>query len=314
MPRLARLPNALAAIAALAALAALAAMPSPAAAQSPTETCVEVETSRADREAIRKLVMTEIDRFPTHRSADADCGSHLRVEVIDLAGKSYVTGRINTQVPHREPVDGGDLAQAIERMLRVVLHNDPIRLRGPRTESFIRRGLDALKHGATFYGAEVYQTLAPLDGGLSTLPGLAIQVRREASDWHLGARVAFAAALDDPPPGRLTLTARLGVGLQLMFFTDPLGDSSWYFGGELGVDHQRLHGPAPAYGPAVDEDYTTTAFAIGLRGGVELFRTTTGRLDLFIQATLPVTPTTDDEGRVVDAWLPALSAGAGLMF
>lgn len=295
-------------------LASLTLMASPARAQSPTETCVEVETSRADRDAIRRLVMTEIDRFPTHRSAESECGSFLRVEVIDLAGTSYVTGRINTQVPHREAVEGGDLATAVERMLRVVLHNDPVRLRGPRSENFIRRGLDALKHGATLYGAEVYQSGAWLDGEVSTLPGLAIQVRREASDWHLGARIAFAGRFSDPPEGALVMTGRIGVGLQAMVFSDPLGDSSWYFGGEAGVDHQRFNGPAPSYGPGVDEAFTTTGFALGLRGGIELFRTTTGRLDLFVQATLPVFASTDEEGGVVDAWLPGLSAGAGLLF
>ncbi|MEZ4436174.1 MAG: hypothetical protein R3F65_27570 [bacterium] len=298
----------------LASMAWLTCLPSMASAQSPTETCVEVDTTRPDREGIRRLVMTEIDRFRTHRSAEKDCGSFLRVEIIDLAGKSYVTGRINTQVPHREPVDGGDLAQAIERMLRVVLHNDPVRLRGPRSEGFIRRGLDALKHGETFYGAEVYETLAPLDGGFSALPGVAIQLRREATDWHLGARVAFAARLADPPAGQLTLTGRLGVGVQVMYFTDALADSSWYIGGELGVDHQRFTGPATAYADGTDEDFAATTFAVGLRTGFELFRTTTGRLDLFLQATVPVTPSTDDEGGVVDAWTPGLSAGAGLLF
>ncbi len=282
-------------------------------AQSPTETCVEVKTQREDGAAIRALVMTEVDRFPTHRSAEADCGSFLRVEIIDLSGATYVTGRINTQVPHREPVTE-DLAGAIERMLRVVLHNDPVRLRGPRSENFLKKGLRALKHGSTLFGAEAYGTMALLDGELATLSGVAATVRREAGAWHLAARIAFAHRISDPPPGDLTLTGRVGFGLQALFFFDPLADTAFYWGLELGMDHQRMSGPAPNYGEGVDDDFSKTGLGLGGRIGVEFFRTTTGRLDLFTQLTLPIFATHDDEGGVADTWLPGLSVGAGLWF
>lgn len=298
---------------AMACLAVLLSMPSMASAQSPTETCVVVQTSRPDAEAIRALVMTEIDRFPTHRSAAEGCGSHLRVEIIDLAGKSYVTGRINTQVPHREPVEGDDLATAIERMLRVVLHNDPVRLRGPRSENFLRRGLSGLKNGETLLLAEVYQVVTPLDGGVSSLAGVAVGARREAADWHLAARIHYAGRLASPPAGALAMTGRVGVAMQLAWFDDALADTAWYVAAEAGVDHQRFEGPAPRFG-GEDESYTQTGFALGVRGGVELFRATTTRLDLFVQATLPVFMTTDDEGGVVDGYLPGFTAGAAMLF
>lgn len=297
------------ALGALLAVTALSA--GPAAAQSPTETCVEVRTTRSDGEAIRRLVMNEIDRFPTHRSADADCGSFLRVEVIDLDGITYVTGRINTQVPHREPVTD-ELGDAVERMLRVVLHNDPVRLRGPRSENILRRGLNALKHGTTLIGAEVFQTMSPLDGELASLTGVAAIVRREADDWHLAARLSFAGRLSDPPAGQLELTRRIGFGLQALFFVDAIADTSFYWGFELGLDDIEVAGPSPIDGVA--GTYSQTGFAVGARAGVEFFRTTTGRLDLFAQLTVPVTPTHDEDGAVVDAWLPALGVGAGLWF
>lgn len=284
-----------------------------AAAQSPTETCVEVETVREDAAAIRALIKTEIDRFPTHRSADEGCGSFLRVEIIDLSGSTYVTGRINTQVPHREAVVE-DLATAIERMLRVVLHNDPVRLRGPRRDNLLRRTLRGLKHGATFFGAEAYQVMTLVDGELAALPGIAAIVRREAQDWHLAARLSFAHRLSDPPTGGLELTGRVGFGLQALYFSDPLGDTSLYWGVEVGMDHQRMAGPAPGFGEGVEDAYSQTGFAIGGRVGIEFFRTTTGRLDLFSQLTIPVFATHDEEGAIVDTWLPGLSVGAGLWF
>ncbi len=282
-------------------------------AQSPTETCVELKTVREDAAAIRDLIKTEIDRFPTHRSADEGCGSFLRVEIIDLSGTTYVTGRINTQVPHREAMTD-DLATAIERMLRVVLHNDPVRLRGPRRDNLLRRTLRGLKHGATFFGAEAYQVMSVVDGELEALPGIAAVVRREAQDWHLAARLSFAHRLADPPPGGLELTGRIGFGLQALYFDDPLADTSFYWGIELGMDHQRMAGPAPGYGEGVEDEYSQTGFAVSGRAGVEFFRTTTGRLDLFAQVTLPVFATHDEEGRIADTWLPGLSLGAGLWF
>lgn len=283
-------------------------------AQSPTETCVEVVTQRADPDALKRLVLTELDRFPTHRSAEDNCGSYLRVEVIDLADGTYVTGRINTQVPHREKVAENDMAEAVERMLRIVLHNDPVRLRGPRSQNFIRRGLRALRTGVTLYGAELYQTTGLLEGEPLGLPGVAVVVRRETTDWHLGARVAYAGRFDTPPTDALNMTGHLAVQLQVMWHSSDLDDTSWYVGGVAGMDHQRFQGPAPGFGSEVQESYSQTGLALGGRAGVELFRTTTGRLDLFTQLTVPVFVSHDEEGGVVDSWLPTLQVGAGMLF
>ncbi|MCA9541607.1 MAG: hypothetical protein KC620_22065 [Myxococcales bacterium] len=298
----------------LAPLALLALWPALAAAQGPTSTCVEVRTARGDADALKRLVMTELDRFPTHRATEGDCGSYLRVEVIEVAEATYVTGRINTQVPHREAVEEGDLAHAIERMLRVVLHNDPVRLRGPRSGDWLRDAFRALKRGETFYGAEAYEVATWLDGGPTALGGVAVQLRREAYDWHLGARLAFAHQFSDTPADEVHLTSHLAIQLEAIWFPNPLADSAFYVGGVLGAEHQRFHGPAPGYGEGVAEDYNQTGLSVGARAGFELFRTTTGRLDLFAQAMLPAFLTSDDEGKVVDAWLPTLSVGAGMLF
>ena len=102
----------------------------PAAAQM--RTCVRVEAGKTDPQALTKLVKSELDRHATHRAADEDCQGNLTVELLDLGGgERWVTGRINTQVPFREKVGADGIGPAVQRLLAVVLNNDPLILRAP---------------------------------------------------------------------------------------------------------------------------------------------------------------------------------------
>lgn len=277
-------------------------------AQGPTSTCVEVSGSAEPD--LRRLVMAELDRHPTHRAAEADCTSFLRVELLTVGSDRYLTGRINTQVPHRETVEE-DIARTVERLLRVVLNNDPLRLRGPRDEGWLRAGIGALKNGRMLYGIEAFQLMALLEGAES-MPGLAILVRREVARWHLAARASFASRFADAGPD-LHLTSHLGVQVHIMWFTDPHSDFSFYLGGLGGLEHHRFEGPSPVEDGA-ERTASATTFGLGVRLGLELFRTTDGRFDLFAQGVAPVSASTDVEQEVVDAWMPSLSIGAGIMF
>ena len=299
---------------ALAIVALAAAWSAPAAAQSVAETCVEVLTRRADANELRRLVMDELDRHRTHRAAEKDCLTFLRVELIETAEHTYVTARMNAEVPHREKVDGGDLAPAISRALRVVLHNDPVRLKGPREEDFLRRSLRSLKSGRFLFGAEVFQVGALAGGELSTLPGVAFVARREVHRWHLGARLAFAHEVDETSPMNLGLTSHVSAQLQVSWFPNWDADFSPYLAGLMGVDHQRFRGPAHLLAGEQTARASATGLGLGLRGGAELFRTTTGRVDLFAQATLPAFSSSDEEAGVVDEWVPTVTVGAGILF
>jgi hypothetical protein len=106
---------------------------SPDVARAQLRTCVEVAAAPAETDALTRLIKSEIDRHPTHRAVSSDCESTLTVEVIDLGagGGKWLTGRLNTQVPYRERVGAEGLAPAVERLLTVLLHNDPLILRGP---------------------------------------------------------------------------------------------------------------------------------------------------------------------------------------
>ena len=282
-----------------------------AAAQGPTSTCVEITGAGDDSADLKRLVMAEIDRHTTHRSASTDCASYVRIERLTIAAETYLTGRINTQVPHRETVVEGNTARAVERMLRVLLNNDPVRLRGPRRQNWLLDGLRSLKKGRMVYGVEAFQLLAPVDDGLQSLSGIAVNARREVDTWQLGLRLHYAGILDGVGSD-LSMVAHIAVQMHLMWFTHPGSDASVYLGAIAGVDHQRYQGPSGVDGGP--SSASATLFGLGGRLGVEMFRATSSRVDLFAQIVAPTGTSTDSEDLVIDAWVPSLTLGAGIAF
>lgn len=279
-------------------------------AQGPTSTCVEIGGASEDAADLKRLVMSEIDRHATHRSATSDCASYVRVERLSIDGKVLLTGRINTQVPHRETVVDGRIGKAVERMLRVLLNNDPIRLRGPRRKNWLLDGLRSLKTGRMVYGIEAFQLVALVDGPQS-VSGIAVHARREVDTWQLGLRLHYAGKLNGIGPD-LTLVGHIAVQLHLMWFTHPHSDTSFYLGTLAGVDHQRYEGPSGIDGGP--SSTSATLFGVGGRMGVEMFRATSSRIDIFAQALAPAGTSTDDEDLVIDAWVPSVTFGAGVAF
>lgn len=280
-------------------------------AQGPTSTCVEIAGAGDDAADLRRLVMAEIDRHATHRAATQDCASFVRIERLRIGDAVYLTGRINTQVPHREAVVDGDVGRAVERMLRVLFNNDPVRLRGPRRPNWLLDGVRALKTGRMVYGIEAFQLIALVDEGPQSVSGVAINARREVADWHLGLRLHYAGKLDGVGPD-LTLVGHIAAQLHLAWFTDALGDTSFYLGALVGVDHQRFEGPSGVDGGP--SSTSATLFGVGGRLGLETFRTTSSRLDLFAQVLAPAGSSTDANDLVIDAWVPSVTLGAGIAF
>jgi hypothetical protein len=255
--------------------------------------------------------MTELDRHATHKSADSDCASYVRVELLTVGESQYLTGRINTQVPHRETVQDGNMARAVERMLRILLHNDPVRLRGPRRQNWLIAGLRNLKKGRMVYGAEAFQLVGLVDGDVQSLAGIALNVRREVDTWQLGGRIHYAGKFGGVGPD-LTLVGHLAVQFHLMWFTHPKGNTTFYFGAIAGLDHQRYEGPSGIDGGP--SSTSASLFAVGGRMGIEMFRASSSRVDLFAQAMAPTGAATDDNDQVIDAWVPSVTAGLGIAF
>jgi hypothetical protein len=282
-------------------------------AQGVVRTCVHVTATRDDAQQIERLVKSEVARHPTHVVVDEDCRTTLEVELIEVHEGRYVTGRIGSQVPHRVRVTT-DLLPALQELLTVVLHNDPLTLEGPRNESRLSATLDQLRRkGNNLYGMEVFEWLAVANGHLLQMPGVAVRVRREFGALQIGGRIAGAWAIDRSA-ATLHPVGYFAGHAELAAFSSARADTAVYASGLIGVEHQRFEGPAPSLGPNVVDGAHATLLSLGLRVGVELMRTTDARLDVFAQPTFPIWKTHDIDGEVIDAWVPSLTLGAGLAF
>lgn len=266
----------------------------------------------AEREAFAALVRSELGRHASHSLVESGCETRLVIEELELRQQRYLTGRIAGQVPHRVRVEGDALDEALDRLLRVVLHNDPVRLRGPGTRRLSGALRRLRREGHALYGVEIFQRLALVGGELHSVPGVAFRTRRELARWHVGMRLGVSPRLTSPAAD-LTLRLAASLAVELTYFFSEDAAHSAYFGTLLGLEHQWFEGPW-SDDPNQRDDANTTGLAVGLRAGVELFRTTQTRMDVFAQLSLPTFVTSDELGRVVDAWILTLSLGTGTAF
>jgi len=289
-------------------------MAGPAAAQ--LRTCVRVEAGRADPQALTRLVKAELDRHPTHRAADQDCQGTLTVELLDLGvqNEKWLTGRINTQVPFREKVGSDGIGPAVQRLLTVVLNNDPLILQGPESNTWLRRQGRALERRSVMhFGGEFYELGARIGGSFDTLPGVAISARREVSALHVGARIggAFNPGAD---VNHLHLRAQFDAQVEAAFYASPAENTSLFGSAMLGLSHLRFEGPATFDGPGATATASSSGVSIGLRGGVETMRTADVHILMFLQITLPAFVSGDPDHGVVDQWVPSAGLGAGILY
>lgn len=284
-------------------------------AESRATTCVKVESERADARDLERLVRAEVERHPTHAVADAGCATHLVVELVEVAGERFLTGRLDGQVPHRLAIDKArGVGQAVEELVRVLLHDDPLVLRGPESTSFFASTLGRLRRdGTMLFGAEAYEELLFVAGASFAMPGVALRARREIGAVELGVRVAGAFRPRESA-ARLETTAHVGAHAELAVFSSADSDVAAYAALLVGLEHQRFAGPAPLLGPEADGTAFATGLSFGVRAGVELMRTTTTRFDAFAAALAPAFRARDADGGVVDAYTPSVLVGAGLAF
>jgi hypothetical protein len=285
----------------------------PAAAQM--RTCVRVEAGKTDPQALTKLVKSELDRHATHRAADEDCQGNLTVELLDLGGgERWVTGRINTQVPFREKVGADGIGPAVQRLLAVVLNNDPLILAGPESNTWLRRQGRALERRSVMhFGAELYELAVRLGGSFDAMPGVAFTARREVSALSVGARIA-GAFNPEARADQLHVRAQFDAQVEASLYASPAENTSLFASALLGLSYIRCEGPATLDGPGATGTASSTGLSFGLRGGVETLRTADVHILMFLQVTLPAFVNDDIDHGVVDQWVPSAGLGAGVLY
>jgi hypothetical protein len=289
----------------------------PARAGGQVTTCVVVQARAEERAALQKLVENEVDRHPTHKVAREPCDSHLSVELLELESERFLTGRTGGEVPQRVRVEGRGgraLAAAVDELLRIVLGNDPVVLDVPGERSFFGERIFELKNaGRNTLDVAALENMSLLSGRVSFAPGILVGFTREVDRWQIGVE-ASAAVPFSGHPGRLDLDAYARLGITALYFFSRDADTSAFGGLSLGFAYQRFTGPrGPGLGRG-DAEYATGGPGVGFRGGVEFFRTTTLRADLYVDAYLPMFVANDQETETVNAWVPALTLGAAARF
>jgi hypothetical protein len=285
------------------------------AARARVRVCVHVETGRPDERELERLVRTEVDRHTTHQAVTERCEAHLTVEHIrlgaEMGGAQELTGRLDGEVPHRESIGAGGVAKALERLLSVVLHNDPRRLHGPEADDVIGRTRAAfLRRGTTYFGIELYQTSALVEKRLEALPGAALAARREIDRIHVAARIGAASALDSARP-ELRLSQQFLAQLEAALFSSADADSAWFGAVVLGLEYQRYERIVESEPDRRVESAAVMGLSPGLRFGLELLRTNHVRVQFFGQVLFPVFAARDDSRTLVDQWTPTASLGVG---
>jgi hypothetical protein len=280
-------------------------------------TCVKVQAPENEREGLERLVASEVDRHPLHRVATAQCAVHLLVEIIDVEGHRFVTGRIGGEVPERVRMERGGakaLETALVDLLRVVLESDPVSLRRPAGQSwFGDRALQLRDRGYSTLDVSLLQGFHAGGETPRFLPGVQLGYAREITSIQLAVEGVVMQSLTHPVD-TLTMDTQVSLHLAASYFFSDTADVSAFTGFSLGLLHQRFHGPRSPRAGGGEGDYYTTGPAAGLRAGVELFRTTAIRALLFADGRFPLFAASDGETEVVDAWVPTLSLGAGVRF
>jgi hypothetical protein len=275
--------------------------------------CVHFASNRAEAGDVRRFVMTEIDRHPTHQAVEQDCESHVTVELVqlggDVGGERYVTGRLDGEVPHREPVTATGVAKAVERLVTVILHNDPRKLYGPERDDWIGRTRAAfLQRGTTHFGLELGQTLAFVGGELEMLPGAAVSARREIDRFHIGVRVGGAVALNEQRPV-LRLSHQFLAQIELALFSSADATTAWFGALVGGLEYQRYEGVIASAPERRVESAAMMGFSIGARTGVEILRASNLRFQFFCQFLAPTFPARDEDRTLVNQWTPTGTLG-----
>ena len=277
-------------------------------------TCVDVQVSGRSEPGLLRLVQLELDRFPSHQRVERGCSARLTVEVMDVGGERVLTARVDGEVPFRTEVHRGGLVKAVAQALRVVLHNDPRDLRGPRERGWLGERLAELRlEGQNYYGLEFAQTMALVGGEVQSLGGAAVTARREAGRFALGVRVSGASSFNPGGP-RLQLTQQFLAHVELIAYSNASEPYAYFAALTGGFELQRFRGPSPWDDAPGLHTAQASGLSATLRVGIELFRLHDMRAGAFAQADSPVFASHDIDDGVVDQWIPSLALGIGVAF
>lgn len=285
-------------------------------AEAAIDLCVRVTAAEGRLPGLRKLVNDELGHHPSHKVVKSGCRSVLQVELFEVAGASFLTARVNREVPVRQTIKRKEeLGEKVREALRRVLGQDPVYLAEDiQRYSASRRAVHSvLKGGRNTWRLELFETMIGGGENVAFASGGAFCVTRGSTNWHVFARLYAGGALGGTEGTNRALRIMAGgeMGLQYEF----LARSLWtpYLSAGLGVQVLHYEGRLRA-GDADLEDATVKGGTFSLRAGLRFFRASDFDLDIFVAGYLPLFATNDPDSLLMDSYTPSMQLGLGVGF
>jgi hypothetical protein len=281
-----------------------------------TRLCVEVRADPKNQEALTRLVQDELGHHPTHQVVEADCPSKLQLELFVIEGVTYLTARINQEVPVRYNFKRADeLSGYVTDAVAQVLSHDPVYLVDDITHySAVQRAAHSvLKRGHNSWRLELFQGIGRGEGNAAFAPGGAISMSRGADHWQVFARVYFAGWPGAATGADRVLQVYTGADAGLTYEFSALSSFSFYVSAGLGVQYLRYQGRVDPNDPQSQDYRNDFGPSLSMRLGARFLRLYDFDCDLFVAGYLPMFPA-DVDTRLGTFYPPSLQAGLGVGF
>ena len=298
---------------------ALASWPGPARAE--VRLCVKVESSGADQEGLEKLVLDELGHHPSHRHVLEGCESTMVVQLFTVSSQTYLTVRLEGQVPVRYRLKDMDLLEKrLGQAISLVLENDPVYLSKDMTRATMiqKAKRDILVTGHNYYGLEAFQMVGNTNNALGAASGLAFAFRRGSKHWHVLMRTFAAGWPGYGSNGEAAIKAYTGVDLAAGYELDQESMNSFYLSAGISLAYMRLEARLSGPGPD-DTTWVSTNQFLGsllLRAGYRMLRLFDFNADAYLAIKVPFHPLRDVDSPLFKDWLytPMVELGVGIGF
>jgi hypothetical protein len=289
-------------------------------ADAAVDLCVETHTAAADQSGFKRLVLSEVERHPSHHPVETGCQSRLLVELFETNGSRYLTVRLDGEIPDRTTIASDtEVGPKLSESISQVLGNDPMHLsEDPAKWSAMERASrSVLVRGANTYRLELFELMARTDHNIAFAPGIGVGFARGAEHWQVTARLHLAGNPTGISREERALRLSTGMDLGLIWEASRVAATSGYLGAGAGLSVLRFAGYADPKDAHSNTDVTALVPVVHLRAGVRFLRLFDFDADAYLQANLPVLPTKHvDDPMWGDSgiWTPMLQVGVGVGF
>ncbi|NOZ86319.1 MAG: hypothetical protein GXP49_08625 [Deltaproteobacteria bacterium] len=294
----------------------------PGLARAEVRLCVKVETDRkADQDGLEKLVKDELGHHPSHEPVGKGCDSTLVVQLFTVSSQTYLTVRLEGQVPVRYRLKDMDLLEKrLGQAISLVLENDPVYLSKDMSRATMieKAKHDILVTGHNYYGLEAFQVVGNTNNAFGTASGLAFAFNRGSKAWHVLMRTFVAGWPGYGGNNEAAIKAYTGVDLAAGYELDQESMNSLYLDAGVSLAYMRLEARLVDPGSGKTSWESTDQFlgSVLVRAGYKMLRLFDFNADAYLALRIPLHPLRDVDSTLFKGWFytPMVELGVGIGF